>query len=272
MYHRCQICNIELLMGKCAGFCCGVGGKHFANTTPLPPVPPQHAAFINHPDISTMSHVLNPIFSFTSMETIHLFLMVPGPLGFIAIQGCIYHCLRPNHQKLVVHWLLYDGFMHNMVPFKDLAQTLPLNWINALRNALLAYNPLVGGLFHLSIIDPTLYPNAHLTLEDTGTATEIAAVMNYENTTQSDVKAQQLIVIQHDSSNQSTSTISCLQEPLAYPLLFPHRTEYLTVTHGSSWSLPQISGLNEDSTRTRPGLGQDWTGLDVDWMWSHQPS
>ena len=44
--------------------------------------------------------------------------------------------------------------------------------------------------------------------------------------------------------------------------------EYLTVTHGSSWSLPQISGLNEDSTRTRPGLGQDWTrtgcGLDVE--------
>ena len=44
--------------------------------------------------------------------------------------------------------------------------------------------------------------------------------------------------------------------------------EYLKVTHGSSWSLPQISGLNEDSTRTRPGLGQDWTrtgcGLDVE--------
>ena len=35
---------------------------------------------------------------------------------------------------------------------------------------------------------------------------------------------------------------------------------------------PQISGLNEDSTRTRPGLDQDWTrtgpGLDQDWMWT----
>ena len=46
------------------------------------------------------------------------------------------------------------------------------------------------------------------------------------------------------------------------------KLEYLTVTHGSSWSLPQISGLNEDSTRTRQGLGQDWmrtgSGLDVE--------
>ena len=188
-YHRCRICNIKLLTGERAGFCCGVGGKYFANTSPLPPLPPQYAAFINHPNISAMSRVLNLIFSFTSMETTHPFLKVPGPSGFVAIQGHVYHHLRPNHQNSAVRWLLYDGFMRNMVPFKDLAQILPPNWIDALKNALLAYNPLVGGLFHLSILDPTLCPNAHLTLEDTGTATEIAAVMNYENTTQSEVKA-----------------------------------------------------------------------------------
>ena len=34
----------------------------------------------------------------------------------------------------------------------------------------------------------------------------------------------------------------------------PLSSEYLTVTHGFSWSLPQISGLNEDSTRTGSGL------------------
>ena len=96
----------------------------------------------------------------------------------------------------MVCWLLYDGFMHHMVPFEDLADTLPPNWIDALRNALLAYyNPLVGGLFHLSILDSWLCPNAHLTLEDTGTATEIAAIMNYENMTQFEVKAQRIMVI-----------------------------------------------------------------------------
>jgi hypothetical protein len=114
--------------------------------------------------------------------------------------------------------------MWNMAPFENLAQTLPANWIDALRDALLAYNPLVGGLFHLSILDTELCPNAHLSLEDTGAATEIAAVMNYENTTQSEVKSRKMLVIHRDGANQSISTISRLWEPLAYPLLFPHTT------------------------------------------------
>ena len=129
------------------------------------------------------------------METTHPFPTVPGPPGFVAIQGRIYHRLRPNHDNSAVCWLLYDGFMRNMAPFENLAQTLPANWIDALRNALLAYNPLVGGLFHLSILDTELCPNAHLSLEDTGAATEIAAVMNYENTTQSEVKSRKMLVI-----------------------------------------------------------------------------
>ena len=118
----------------------------------------------------------------------HPFPTVPSPPGFLAIQGCIYHHLRFNHQDSAIRWLLYDGFMHNMAPFKHLANILHPNWIDVLQNALLAYNPLVGGLFHLSILDARLCPNAHLTLEDSGTATEIAAIMNYENTTQSDIK------------------------------------------------------------------------------------
>ena len=89
-----------------------------------------------------------------------------------------------------------------MLPFWSLADTLPPNWITALQNALLAYNPLVGGLFHLNILDVRSYPNAHLTLEDTGTATEIAAIMNYKNTTQSEVKARWMMVIRRDGDNQ----------------------------------------------------------------------
>ena len=84
-YHRCRICNIELLTGERAGFCCGNGGKYFNNTIPLPPLPPQYDTFINNPDISSMSRVLNLIFSFASMETTHPFPVVPGPPGFLAI-------------------------------------------------------------------------------------------------------------------------------------------------------------------------------------------
>jgi hypothetical protein len=46
--------------------------------------------------------------------------------------------------------------MHNMAPFERLVQTLPPTWVDALRNALLAVNPLVGGLFHISILDARL--------------------------------------------------------------------------------------------------------------------
>lgn len=87
-YHRCRICNIELLTGERAGFCCGIAGKYLNNTIPLPPLPPQYATFINHPHISSMSRILNLVFSFTSMETTHPFPTVArtsGPPGFLAI-------------------------------------------------------------------------------------------------------------------------------------------------------------------------------------------
>src|ERR1700683_299864 len=64
---------------------------------------------------------------FIRMETTHPFPTVPGPPGFLAIQGHIYHHLQPSHQNSAIHWLLYDSFMCNMVPFEDLADTLLLN-------------------------------------------------------------------------------------------------------------------------------------------------
>ena len=180
LYCRCWICNIKLLMGEWAGFFCGTGGKYFNNTMTLPPLPLQCNTFINDLDISSKSWVLNLIFSFTSMETTHPFPAVLSPPSFIAIQGHIYHWSWPNYDNSAICWLLYDGFIQNMAPFENLAQTLPANWIAALWNALLAYNPLVGEIFHLSILDAELCPNPHLTLEDTGAATEIAAITYYE--------------------------------------------------------------------------------------------
>jgi hypothetical protein len=148
-YHRCLVHNIKLLKGEHAWFCCGIDGKYFNNIIHLPPLFLQYAAFINHLDISLMSHVLNLIFSFVLMETTHPFPTVPGPPGFFAIQGCIYHCLQPNHNNSAVCWLLYDSFMCTMVPFKHLVKTLPPNWVGALQDALLDVNSLIGH-FHLS--------------------------------------------------------------------------------------------------------------------------
>jgi hypothetical protein len=67
-------------------------------------------------------------------------------------------------------------------------------------------------------------PAAHLTIEDSGTTSEIAAVMNYTNTTNDDVQSCNIVTIRRDGENQRISTISRLWEPLAYPLFFPHAT------------------------------------------------
>ena len=53
---------------------------------------------------------------------------------------------------------------------------------------------------------------------------KIAAVMNYVNTTSSQVNARDIIVVRRDGDNQKMPTISRLWEPLAYPLFFPHGT------------------------------------------------
>ena len=168
-FHRCWISNIDLLTGECGVFCYGIQGTYFNNTVPLPLLPSQYAAFINHPNISSLSLILNLIFSFTSIEMTHPFLTVPGPPGFLTIQGCIYHCLQLNHQDSAVFWFLYDSFIHNMVLFEDVTDILPPNWINVLWNALLTYSSLVRGLFHPSILDAWICLNAYLTLADTGT-------------------------------------------------------------------------------------------------------
>ena len=71
-----------------------VGGKYFANTTPLPPLPPQYTAFINHPDISTMSCILNLIF-FVHINEDHTF--VPNSTRPSGI-----HCYSGSHIPLFV--------------------------------------------------------------------------------------------------------------------------------------------------------------------------
>ncbi|KAH7907761.1 hypothetical protein BJ138DRAFT_973834, partial [Hygrophoropsis aurantiaca] len=89
--HKCTTCGILLLTGEDAGFCCGDKGSRFQDVPPLPPLPPQYAVFINHPQISALSRVLNLIFSFASMETTHAFPLNNGPPGFMAVQGRVYH-------------------------------------------------------------------------------------------------------------------------------------------------------------------------------------
>jgi hypothetical protein len=226
--HECPWCGIELLTGENPGFCCGANGKYANDPERLPPLPAEFTIFLNDTRISSLSRLLNVIFSFAALETTHEFPnFVPGPPAFVAIAGRVYHRVRPSHEQSAVRWLLYDGFMRHLpMPHTNSswADTVPQEWKDTVARALLTHNPFAQGLRFLSTLDPALCPNASLTINNEGTGTEIAAFINYDNTIQSEIRARDAIVIRPNGENQSISTLSRLWEPLAYPLLFPHGT------------------------------------------------
>jgi hypothetical protein len=80
--HCCPYCGLHLLTGERPGFCCGKEGQYLQQIPPLPPLPPQYDIFITHPQISSLSRVLNLIFSFAALETTHEFPEIAGPPGF----------------------------------------------------------------------------------------------------------------------------------------------------------------------------------------------
>lgn len=223
--HMCQWCHIELLTGeRSGGFCCGPQGKRAGDVLPLPPLPQQYNTFINHSDISSLSRSLNLVFSFASLETTASFPTLPGGPSFFAIQGHVYHRIRPEHQNSAVHWILHDGFMLNQAPFSNIAKSLPQFWILALQQALMLVNLFARSLKVLSLLGNELCPNAEIVLLDSGTA-EISALMTYNNTALQEVNPRRIVISRSaDNHIHHIPTISRLWEPLAYPLLFPHAT------------------------------------------------
>ncbi|PPR05450.1 hypothetical protein CVT24_007467 [Panaeolus cyanescens] len=221
--HECPHCHILLLTGERPGFCCGKGGSRLNDVPSLPPLPPQYNVFINDPRISSLSRVLNLVFSFASLETTHAFPTISGGPSFVAIQGKVYHRIRPDHQNSAVRWFLHDGYMQTASPHNNWASVLPDNWKAAFIAALQSVNPFVEKLRNLSGIS-TVTPAAHLILYDSGTTSEIAAIMCYDNTTQAQLSPRSLTISKFHGSNQRIPTVSRMWEPLAYPLFFPHAT------------------------------------------------
>ncbi|EMD31000.1 hypothetical protein CERSUDRAFT_60644, partial [Gelatoporia subvermispora B] len=147
--HECRHCKVVLLTGEKPGFCCGPNGSRVGDVQPLPPLPPQYDALISHPAISASSRSLNLLFSFAALESSHPFPVNAGPQGFFAVQGRIYHRVRPNHSNSAVRWLLIDGFAPDRVPHSQISSRLPSAWLDGVRTALLAVNPLVHALQQL---------------------------------------------------------------------------------------------------------------------------
>ncbi|KIJ29564.1 hypothetical protein M422DRAFT_121412, partial [Sphaerobolus stellatus SS14] len=88
----CQFCNTLLLTGeRNGGVCCGQCGKYAHIVPEIPPLPVQFLWLATQPNISFLSRKLNLLFSFAAMETSESFPHLTGPLGFVAIQGQVYH-------------------------------------------------------------------------------------------------------------------------------------------------------------------------------------
>ena len=221
--HECPTCHIPLLTGETAGFCCGPHGNRYTDVPALPPLPLEFNVFLKDRHISALSRILNLIFSFAALETTDAFPNIPGGPSFLAIQGKIYHRIRPSHTSSAVRWFLHDGDLHDSAPDHRLSTQIPEQWKTALSSALLRINPFVRALKNLNSI-PQSITNVRLLLHDNATTSEIAAVISFGNTTVSQVKPRQMIIEKKNGSNQSISITSRMWEPLAYPLFFPSGT------------------------------------------------
>ncbi|KIO23674.1 hypothetical protein M407DRAFT_77834 [Tulasnella calospora MUT 4182] len=222
---RCRFCNIPLLTGETSGFCCGPQGSKLYAARPLPPLPAEYNYFINDPNISSLSRKLNLLFSFAALQTTAAFPNTAD--GFLAVQGLLYHQIRPNHERSGARWILYDGYLRDAMPAHAWSQDIPPLWTDAVANALLRVNPLSQSLTTLSFLLPDV-PNANIELRDNATP-EIAAIIRHDNSSAADVSPRSLIIIpQHPYGREvkiSIPTTSRFWEPLAYPLLFPHGTK-----------------------------------------------
>lgn len=284
--NACPRCGVILLTGEKAGFCCGPDGKFGRAIPRLPPLPAQFDTFLDDPRLSGSSRPLNLLFSFASMETSEPFPENFGQHAFVAIQGRVYHRIRPTHENNAIRWILYDGFLANEAPHRNWANLLPIEWIEAVREALLEVNPFALALKTLGSLSPSVCPTAHISLQDTGNTPEIAAILNYNNTTLSQVNARTMIVIQRNGHNQTIAATSRFWEPLAYPLLFPHGTfgwgipggNAITGTHpGSHNELGDNNGLHlngaviaEEDVRNVQNVGEDGGDVTTTQLWHYR--
>ncbi|KZT26331.1 hypothetical protein NEOLEDRAFT_1041328, partial [Neolentinus lepideus HHB14362 ss-1] len=183
----CPHCHIPLLTGERAEFCCGRKGARLAQVAPLPDLPEEYGELFQDPHISQLSRKLNLMLSFASMETTMHF---PNTDGMVAIQGKVYHRVRPSHDNSSIRWILYDGMLPNLLPHATYLQDIPVRWVQLLTSALLRVNPFARALRILSLIPPAIAPPISITLEDSGASSELAAIFVFDNTALSDVRGR----------------------------------------------------------------------------------
>jgi hypothetical protein len=113
----------------------------------------------------------------------------------------------------------------------------------------------ISFLHNLQLRDPINFAKASVVIRDEGTS-EIAAIMCYDNTVLSEVSLQALIITQKNGEDQFIPTISCLWEPLAYPLFFPSGTPGWGLINISNNNAGQYDNRNFEAATTQMWLYQ----------------
>lgn len=153
------------------------------------------------------------------METTGSFCRLPGPDGFLAIEGKVYHRLQPEKTGMGLRWLLYDGYDNSCTP--NHALSLPAIWLDVVKRALTRDNPFVKRFITLRTEIPAEnIPNHVIQLSGSGSVGEVAAIMRYENLAIGSADPRTLAVCIGRDHKVQIPTISKLWEPLVYPLFF----------------------------------------------------
>jgi hypothetical protein len=221
---QCPKCNAVLLSWeKPKSFCCGPQGKHLPLAPPLRPLPPSYSGFINDPRLSNLSRLLNSTFSFAAMETSASFPHADG--GMLAIQGRMYHRVRPAHNNSPIRWMLIDGMHPATVPHPDRAEILPSAWLDAVALTLRTHNPIARAFLFLHNAAHSGVPRPlvlHVSMDNSDAAPEVAALLSLDSTALSEMCLRSAMVLEKDGTPQTISITSRLWEPLVYPILFPY--------------------------------------------------
>ena len=221
---NCYHCEIKLLSGEERGFCCGQNGKHLGQVPALPRQTAELEWLSQIPGISEYSRKLNVLFSFAAMETTGVFPRPPGPDGFLAIQGRVYHRLRPDVNGTGLRWVLYDGYDIGSTPHNG--YDMPQIWIDMVKRGLSRENPFAREFLMLrnDLLANAECPNHVVRLSGIGAIGEVAAILRYDSTAVDSVDPRNLIISRGRNNKIQIPTISRLWEPLAYPILFDKGT------------------------------------------------
>ena len=154
-----------------------------------------------------------------AMETTGLFRRPAGPDGFLAIEGKVYHRLRPEKTGMGLRWVLYDGYDATRTP--DLASVLPQDWVDVVKRVLMRDNPFAQKFLSLrSDLPSDGLLNHIIHLNGNDVVGEVAAIMRYDNATVGNIDPRTLAVCVGRDDKKQIPTVSKLWEPLVYPLFF----------------------------------------------------